>query len=141
MIVLDTNVVSELTRPDPNPTVVAWFDSLASDEQYLTAITAAELRYGAARLPHGRRALAMAEQIELTIGDYEDRVLPFDLAAAEHYGSLVVGRERVGRPLPTLDAQIASICAVWHAPLATRNLRDFEGTGIDLIDPWASPAP
>lgn len=137
MIILDTNVISELTRLDPEPKVVSWLDSLSAGEVATTAITAAELLYGVARLPDGRRKAALAEAIDGLINeDFRDRVQSFDGLAAEQYAAVVVGREKKGRPIGTADAQIAAICRVHSAELATRNTDDFTDTGIDLINPW-----
>ncbi len=137
MIILDTNVISELARIDPGPKVVTWLDSLPAAEIATTAITAAELLYGVARLPDGRRRAALAETIDALINeDFRDRVEPFNGLAAEQYAAVVVGREKKGRPISAADAQIAAICRVHSATLATRNTGDFTDTGIDLINPW-----
>ncbi len=137
MIVLDTNVVSELLRRDPNVSVVEWLDRQPADDCYLTAITAAELWYGVARLPDGRRREALADGIAVIMEeDFARRVLPFDVPAARAYSLLVSERERQGRPISGFDAQIVSICWVYGAQLATRNVRDFEGVGIEVINPW-----
>lgn len=137
MIILDTNVISELARINPEPNVVTWLDSLPAAEMATTAITAAELLYGVARLPDGRRRAALAETIEALINDdFRGRVEPFDSLAAQQYATVVVGREKKGRPISTADAQIAAICRVHSATLATRNTGDFTDTGIDLINPW-----
>ena len=139
MIILDTNVISELARLDPEPNVVTWLDSLPAAEVATTAITAAQLLYGVARLPDGRRKGALAEAIDALINeDFRDRVQPFDGLAAEQYATVVVGREKKGRPISTADAQIAAICKVHGAGLATRNTGDFTDTGIDLINPWTA---
>lgn len=137
MIILDTNVISELARIDPEPDVVTWLDSLPAAEVATTAITVAELLYGVARLPDGRRRAALAETIDALINeDFRGRVEPFDALAAEQYAVVVVGREKKGRPISTADAQIAAICRVHGATLATRNAGDFTDTGIGLINPW-----
>lgn len=137
MIILDTNVISELARIDPEQSVVTWLDSLPAAEVATTAITAAELLYGVARLPDGRRRAALAETIDVLINeDFRGRLEPFDGLAAEQYAAVVVGREKKGRPISTADAQIAAICRVHSATLATRNIGDFTDTGIGLINPW-----
>lgn len=139
MIVLDTNVISELMRSHADPTVVAWVDEQASDELYLTAVATAELRYGLARLPDGRRKSDLADRIERTLEeDFADRILPFDDDAAAHYADLVVSRERQGMPISMADAQIAAICRSFSGHLATRNVKDFTGTGVSILNPWAS---
>jgi toxin FitB len=137
VIILDTNVISELARIDPQPNVVTWLDSQPAAEIATTAVTAAELLSGAARLPDGRRRAALAEIIDALINeDFRDRVQPFDSQAAGRYGAVVAGREKLGRPISMADAQIAAICSVHGATLATRNTGDFTDTGISLINPW-----
>jgi len=137
VIVLDTNVISELTRNTPEPGVISWLDSLQAAEVATTAITAAELLYGVARLPGGRRKTELAEAVhELLSDDFRGRVLAFDDRAARPYADIVTGRDQLGRPIGIADAQIAAICRVLDAPLATRNTADFEETGIELINPW-----
>jgi toxin FitB len=138
VILLDTNVLSELIRPEPNGGVTEWLDSLDSSAVATTAITAAELLYGVARLPEGQRRERLSEAVQgLLADDLEGRAEPFDAAAAAHYAAIVSDRERAGRPISTADAQIAAICRGLGATLATRNTGDFEGTGIDLLDPWS----
>ena len=137
MIVLDTNVISELTRNTPEPGVISWLDSLQVTEVATTAITAAELFYGVARLPGGRRKTELAAAVHALLSDdFQGRVLAFDDRAAPRYGDIVSGRDQLGRPIGIADAQIAAICLVLDAALATRNTADFEETGIELINPW-----
>ncbi len=139
MIVLDTNVLSELIRRDPDEGVLRWMDSLDATTIATSAITAAELLYGIARLPAGRRRDLLSEATHRVIeDDLGGRVEPFDASSAGHYAALVSGRDREGRPIGFADGQIAAICRNLGAMLATRNTSDFEGTGIDLIDPWQS---
>lgn len=137
MIILDTNVISELTRPVPEPGVISWLDSLPAEEIAITAITAAELRYAVRRLPDGRRKNELSEAIDAIINaDFRGRVEPFDVVAADQYADVVATRERIGQPISMSDAQIAAVCRVLDATLATRNTPDFLDTGVDLIDPW-----
>ncbi len=137
MIVVDTNVISELTRQAPAPDVVSWLDSLAADEVATTAITAAELLYGVERLPDGRRKTELSAAVRgLLSDDFQGRVLAFDEQAASQYAEIVSRRERLGRTIGFADAQIAAICRAIGATLATRNTDDFEETGVDLINPW-----
>jgi toxin FitB len=141
MIVLDTNVISELMHPRAHPDVVAWLDEQAVNEVYLTAVTAAELRYGVARLPDGRRKTDVADRVRRTIEeDFTGRILPFDDQAAVHYADIVVDRERRGMVISMAAAQIAAICRSHSADLVTRNTKDFTHTGIDVIDPWPAAA-
>lgn len=137
MIVLDTNVISELMRPSGDPHVLAWVDELQVSDVYLTAVTAAELRYGVRRLPDGRRKSDLGDRIQRTLAeDFAGRILSFDDDAAAHYADIVVGREQRGLPISMADAQVAAVCRSHTASLATRNTRDFAYTGIDVIDPW-----
>ncbi|MGH3764728.1 MAG: type II toxin-antitoxin system VapC family toxin [Pseudonocardiaceae bacterium] len=137
MIVLDTNVLSELTRQAPDAAVLAWLDSLPTAEVATTAVTAAELLYGVARLPAGRRNRALAEAVHALINDdFRGRVEPFDTHAAAQYAIVVTVREKLGRPITVADAQIAAICRSRDTVLATRNTRDFEDTDIELVNPW-----
>lgn len=137
MIVVDTNVISELARRVPDPGVLSWLDSFEVSEVVTTAITAAELRYGVARLPDGHRKRELTVMIRgILTEDFHGRVLPFDERASVWYADIVTGRERLGRPVGVADAQIAAICRDSGAILATRNTADFEDTGIELINPW-----
>ena len=137
MIVLDTNVISELTRRVPAPGVISWLDSFAAAEVATTAITAAELLYGVAKMPTGHRKTELAVAVDgLLNDDFQNRILAFDEPAARRYADVVATRERLGRPIGPADAQIAAICRAAGAALATRNISDFDGTGIKLINPW-----
>jgi len=138
MIVADTNVVSELMRPSPSPAVRDWVSRQAAAELYTTAITVAEVRYGLERLAGGRgkdRLRAVADEVFAAFSDY---VLPFDAAAAVHYARLARHRDEAGLPIAAFDAQIAAICRARGAVLATRNIKDFRETGVEVIDPWHS---
>jgi predicted nucleic acid-binding protein len=137
MIILDTNVLSELVRRSPDPGVIDWLDSFPADDVATTAITAAELLYGVGRLTPGRRKSALFEAVNALLAeDFEGRVLPFDSAAAAHYAEVVAGREQLGRPIGMADAQIAAVCHARGTSLATRNTKDFTDTGVELVDPW-----
>lgn len=140
MIVLDTNVISELMRSEPHPAVVDWVDQLPVETVFITAVTEAELRYGVARLSDSARKDVLATKVEgLIAEDFEDQVLPFDTEAASHYADIAASREQCGRPISMADAQIAAICRLHHARLATRNVPDFTDTGIDMTNPWTAP--
>ena len=139
MIILDTNVLSELMRANPDENVLAWLDSQNSQDLYTTAITVAELLYGVARLAHGRRKTALRGAIETMLdGELAGKILPFDGDSARRYAMLVAECESHGRPISSADAQIAAVCHTHDAVLATRNGRDFETTGVPIIDPWTS---
>ena len=137
MIILDTNVVSELMRSDPAPRVATWVRGRDRHELCTTSITLAEIRYGIARLPDGRRKQALLGTADEVFRTFEDQVLPVDAAAALHYAEIASKRERSGKPISGFDALIAAICRSRSAALATRNVSDFEGAGIEIIDPWA----
>lgn len=140
MIVWDTNVVSELMRPEPHERVVGWTDRQPVSEVFITAITLAELWYGIGRLPTGRRRNELVEVFDdMLTEDFAGRVLAFDDVAAAHYADLVVERERRGRPISMADAQIAAICRSHGATIATRNVDDFANVGVDLVNPWTAP--
>ncbi|SRR5579875_772841 len=136
MIIVDTTVVSELVRPAPAPAVVRWVRTRAGRELCTASITLAEIRYGLARLPEGRRKRELTITAEEVFAAFEEQVLPFDAPAAAHYAAIAYARERAGAPLDGFGAQIAAICRAHQAVLATRNLKDFRGTGVDVIDPW-----
>lgn len=137
MIVLDTNVVSELMRIAPEPRVVSWVDRFPASDVMVTVVTAAELMYGVARLPDGRRKRELHIKVAgLMSEDFQDQILPFDAPAAIHYAEIVASRERAGRPISMANAQIAAICRHWSAGVATRNVDDFVDTGVDAMNPW-----
>jgi toxin FitB len=138
MIILDTNVVSELMRPEPAPQVSSWVRSRDRRELLTTSITLAEIRYGIARLPEGRRKQVLLDTADDIFRAFSDQILPVDEAAAEQYAVIASTRERAGKLIAGFDALIAGVCRSRGAALATRNLADFEGTGLDLMDPWAT---
>ena len=138
MIVVDTNVVSELMRLAPSTAVMAWFTEQDSALLYLTAVSEAELRAGAAILPAGRRRDRLAAEIDGVIGDdFAGRVLPFDSGAAKAYASIAASRRSAGRPILDADCRIAAIARARDAAVATRNSGDFEQCGIAVIAPWS----
>jgi predicted nucleic acid-binding protein len=138
VIVLDTNVVSELMRQSPDDGVVRWVDRYPADEVFITAVTAAELCHGVARLPEGQRKNVLAAMVsELLTEDLRGQILPFDAPAAEYYARVASARADLGRPIAMADAQIAAICRRYAACLATRNTKDFADTGVMVLDPWS----
>lgn len=136
MIVVDTNVASELMRPAPAVKVREWVRMHSDGTLYTTSVTLAEILYGIERLPEGNRKEILRTTARDLFAAFADQVLSFDVPAATRYAGVVAGRERAGRPINGFDAQIASICLAHGATLATRNVKDFQGTGVELIDPW-----
>jgi len=142
VIVLDTNVLSEIMRAKPDPAVLAWLDAQPPDDLWLNSVVAAELLFGVARLPEGARkqqlALAVSAMLEQ---DFAGQILSFDLGATSVYAVMLAERERIGQSMAMADAQIAAICLSRDAMLATRNTKHFEGLGLSLINPWDSLCP
>ena len=139
MIILDTNVVSELLLVLPNPLVLQWIEKQSPPALQTTAVTEAELRLGAAILPLGKRKTHLTKLIEDTLReDFPERILSFDSAAAVLYADICAHRRSLGRPISQLDAQIAAICKARGATLATRNSADFADIGLKLINPWSA---
>ena len=136
MIIVDTNVVSELMRPSPSRQVRNWVSAQAPGELCTTAITVAEIRYGLERLADGRRKQSLLSAVTEVFAAFSDYIQPFDADAAIWYATIVARRDRLGLPIDGFDAQIAAICRIRGAALATRNAKDFRETGIDVIDPW-----
>ncbi len=138
MILLDTNVLSELMRPIPDPTVLAWLDRYDKDDVFVSAITEAEILRGIALLPNGKRRTNLAEIAKtMFTEDFADRRLSFDSTAARRYAELTAHCHRTGRPISVEDAQIAAIALCHGLALATRNTRDFTAiTGLTLFNPW-----
>jgi predicted nucleic acid-binding protein len=137
MILIDTNVISELMRPDPAPAVLDWFGAHDASELYLSAVGEGELRRGAVMLPAGRRRRQLLATIDaMVVEDFPGRVLPFDSAAAVAFADVYSARQKAGRPISFPDCQIAATARAHGAALATRNVADFEDCGVTLIDPW-----
>ncbi len=139
MFLLDTNVVSEFLRPSPEPVVEAWVADRLATDLYFSAIGEAELRYGVAILPAGKRQTALASAIESILQeDFTDRILPFDSAAAREYGDIAAARRSAGRIVPPADCQIAAIARSRNMSVFTRNVRDFEDIEVEVVDPWTA---
>jgi hypothetical protein len=138
VIVLDTNVLSELMRPAPAQQVIDWFDRMPASQAFITSVTVAELLCGVAKMPPGQRKAAMSTEVAATLNeDFCGRALAFTYEAAVEYADIVSSRERQGLPISIPDAQIAAICRLHGADIATRNVKDFAETGVRVIDPWA----
>jgi|SoiMethySBSTD1v2_1073268.scaffolds.fasta_scaffold1077429_1 predicted nucleic acid-binding protein len=138
MILLDTNIISEAWRPRPNPLVLGWLETQPFNSLYVCTPVLAELRFGAERLDAGRRRDRLRASIDqLENEGYRGRVLVLDGAAAAEYGRLVANRERAGRRMELMDAMIAAIAVTHRAALATRDVDDFAGLDIEIINPFA----
>ncbi|MXY40624.1 MAG: type II toxin-antitoxin system VapC family toxin [Rhodospirillaceae bacterium] len=139
MYVIDTNVASELMRPSPAPAVGAWIAGRDAEELYLTAVSEAELLYGVAIVPAGRRRNELeAVMLRWLDTGFADRILPFDSAAARDYADIAAGRRSAGRPIAPADCQIAAIARSRGMAVITRNVRDFGDIGITVVDPWTA---
>ena len=137
MIVLDTNVVSELMKPEPAEEVAAWIAGRPALSLFITSITQAEILHGVELLPAGKRRKGIEQAARAMFDeDFAARVLPFDSAAAPCYARIAVVRRRAGRPISHFDAQIAAIAEAAGATIATRNVDDFDGCGVPLANPW-----
>lgn len=139
MIILDTNVLSELMRPKPSTAVVGWVASQPSSSLHTTSITQAEILHGILLLPAGRRRAALeAAAVAMFAEDFADRILGFGSDAAAAYARMAADRRRAGRPISHFDAQIAAIAMTAGAAVATRNVADFGGLGLKVADPWST---
>lgn len=137
MIVVDTNVLSELMKASPAESVARWIAAQPAQTIYTTSITQAEILYGILLLPASRKRDAIRAAAEAMFStDFHGRILPFGAGAAPIFARIAADRRRVGRPISQHDAQIAAISSLEKADLATRNVADFEGCGIRVIDPW-----
>jgi toxin FitB len=137
MIVLDTNVLSEVMKPSPAPSVAAWMTKTDWAGLFTTVVNEAEIRLGIELLPEGRRKRELQEAAERLIALLDVRVLSFDSMATPYFAQIVAGRRRMGLPINDLDAQIAAVTRSHDMALATRNVVDFNGTGIKVFDPWS----
>ena len=137
MWILDTNVVSELMRPEPEPRVMKWLGARPGGSLFLTSVVEAELRYGLALLPAGRRRTDLTGALEDMLDqDFAERILPFDRSAARIYAEIVSSRRKQGRPMSHFDGQIAAIAQSRDAGVVTRNENDFADCDIEVINPW-----
>ena len=137
MILLDTNVISELMRPKPNPGVLAWADGLDPEAVAITAMNEAEILHGLARLPAGQRQLRLQLSWEALVAElFSGRIWPFSSEAAHWYAEVLRRRERLAQPMATADAVIAATVLANGVPLATRDVHDFAEIGLTLINPW-----
>lgn len=139
MILLDTNVLSELMRAKPAPQVLEWVDAQPVGDLVITSITVAEILYGIARMPDGKRKQGLLDVASVMFDeDFAGNILPFDADAAVHYAEIAAETEAKGRVVDMADAQIAAIARLHDAVIATRNIRHFETLGVALVDPWSN---
>ncbi|TPK59972.1 type II toxin-antitoxin system VapC family toxin [Mesorhizobium sp. B2-3-3] len=138
-LLLDTNVLSEATRPSPDVRVLEWLDGLDEDRTFISVVSIAEIRRGVALMDEGRKREALAEWLALDLPQrFEQRVLPVDEPVALAWGDLMGFAKRRGRGLSSMDGLIAATAIARQLTLATRNTRDFEGLGLELLDPWTA---
>lgn len=141
MIVLDTNVISEAFRPAPSTAVRTWLDAQTPTDLFLCAPVLAELRYGVERLPAGVRKAELERLLSNVESElFDSRILPFDRPSAHAFGRILVRRNSIGRPMPAMDALIASIAISHGTAVATRDVLDFTGLGLRLINPFEPAA-
>ena len=137
MLVLDTNLVSELMRPGPDPRVLGWIATQPLHEMAIATITLMEVRFGIATLPHGQRRTELDRRFRQFLAQgFSDRVLPFDSAAADACADIRAARKSMGRPIAIEDGMIAAVAKTHGATVATRDTSGFEGCGIPLLNPW-----
>lgn len=137
MILIDTNVISEPWKPTPDLRVLAWIDDQAIDTLYLSAVTVAELRFGIAAMPAGKRQETLLRRLEQEVLPlFQNRVLAFDLEASQAYAELMAGAKAAGRSVGIADGYIAATAAAWGFMVATRDTSPFEAVGLNTINPW-----
>jgi len=137
MIVLDTNVISEVLKPRPSEKVSRWLSDQEAASVFISAVTEAEILYGIQLLPPGKRRARLSEAVgRIFMEEFSGRILPFDSDAAREFGTIAAARKVAGRPISLPDAFIAAVARSHRASLATRNIADFELCGIRLVDPW-----
>lgn len=138
MILLDTNVVSAIMQPKPDPAVLEWLRHQVPTSLYLSSVTIAEILFGLRILPEGQRRQRLEDQFARFLArGFEQRILPFDEPAARMYAELMGRRRQRGRPMSLPDGQIAAIARTHHCAIATRNLRDFDECGLEVVNPFA----
>jgi toxin FitB len=138
MIILDSNVVSEIMRPQPEARVIAWLDRQPRLSIWVTTVTIFEVRFGLLTMPAGKRRETYSQAFESILSRIDQRIASFDFEAAEHASDLMASRKSKGILRESRDTMIAGIVLAHHAALATRNIRDFEDISATVIDPWIS---
>jgi predicted nucleic acid-binding protein len=140
MIILDSNVLSELMRPKPEQKVIAWLNRQSRSSIWTTSVSVFEIRFGLNTMPMGRRRSVYTEGFASLLARIDHRIVPFDYEAAEYASTLMASRKNRGRPRESRDTMIAGIVLSRRATLATRNIRDFDDISAVLIDPWVASA-
>jgi predicted nucleic acid-binding protein len=139
MILLDTNLISEPWKPVPDQAVIAWLDAQAIETLFLSAITIAELRFGIAAMPLGKRQTVLRDRLEgEVLPHFSERILSFDLAASQSYSELMARARISGKAIGTADGHIAATAAANGLAIATRDTRPFEAAGLKVINPWST---
>lgn len=138
MILLDTNVVSEAMKPESDPAVRNWLDEQAAETLYLSSVTVAELMFGIAALPRGKRKDRLNAALDGVLEVFAKRILPFDTGAARRYGDLAARARAAGKGFPTPDGNIAAIAAAHGFAVASRDTSAFTAAGLTAIDPWTA---
>ena len=136
MIVLDTNIVSEAMKPEPDAAVHDWLDEQAAETLWLSSVTVAELLFGIGALPDGQRKQKLATTLDGVLAIFDGRILPFDTNAARHYADIAVAARKVGKGFPTPDGYIAAIATAHGFAVATRDASAFDAAGVPVINPW-----
>lgn len=137
MIVLDTNVLAEALRPVPEPSVLEWLSNQPRASLFITTVTRGEILYGIRILPDGKRRRGLWEAaIKILDADFADQVLSFDIESADMYVDIAASRQAAGKPISQFDAMIVAMARSRGASLATRNAKDFEDCGVEVINPW-----
>lgn len=140
MIVLDTNVISELWKAEPDPSVLAWIDAQMVETLYLSTVTVAEIRFGVATMPKGKRRMVYQERLEREVlPAFSGRILSFDLDASRAYADLMASAREAGKAIGVADGYIAATAAARGLMVATRDIGPFEAAGLKVINPWAAP--
>lgn len=136
MILLDTNVISEAMKPAPHPSVLVWLNDQAAETLYLSSVTLAEMLFGIAALPDGKRKEKLTDALDGLTALFRDRILPFDVDAARHYATLAVTARTGGRGFPTPDGYIAAIAASRGFIVASRDTAPYKAANVTVINPW-----
>lgn len=139
MILLDTNVVSEAMKPEPDLAVRRWLDEQSAETVFLSSVTVAELMFGIGALPKGKRKDKLTSALDGLMDLFADRIVPFDTRAARHYAVVAVKARAAGKGFPTPDGYIAAIAASLDLAVASRDTSAFMAVGLTVIDPWTAP--